>query len=63
MAYYDLGQYGRAVTTKSPDAQMWFNRGLVWCYGFNHEEAMRCFAKAADDDEGQQIIQVTARHS
>ena len=37
MAYYDLGQYGRPVTTKSADAQVWFDRGLVWCYGYNHE--------------------------
>jgi hypothetical protein len=29
---------------------MWFDRGLVWCYGFNHEEAVRCFQTAADHD-------------
>src|SRR5262249_40404727 len=28
MSYYDLGPYGRAVTTVSPEAQRWFNRGL-----------------------------------
>jgi tetratricopeptide (TPR) repeat protein len=50
MTYYDLGQYGRPVTTRSPDAQLWFDRGLVWCYGFNHEEAVRCFARAAAHD-------------
>lgn len=50
MTYYDLGQYGRAVTTRSAEAQAWFDRGLVWCYGFNHEEAVRCFAKAAEHD-------------
>jgi tetratricopeptide (TPR) repeat protein len=48
--YYDLGKYGRAVSTKSADAQLWFDRGLVWTYGFNHEEAVRCFEKAADAD-------------
>ena len=48
--YYDLGTYGRAVSTSSPDAQLWFDRGLVWCYGFNHEESIRCFRKAAEHD-------------
>ena len=48
--YYDLGHYRRRVTTTSVEAQMWFDRGLVWCYGFNHEEAVRCFQKAADHD-------------
>jgi len=48
--YYDLGRYTRPITTTSPDAQVWFDRGLVWCYGFNHEEAVRCFRKAASFD-------------
>jgi tetratricopeptide (TPR) repeat protein len=48
--YYDLGTYGRTVTTSSPDAQLWFDRGLVWCYGFNHEESIRCFRTAAEHD-------------
>ncbi len=48
--YYDLGTYRRTITTTSPEAQMWFDRGLVWCYGFNHEESVRCFKKAADAD-------------
>ena len=51
-AYYDLGQYGRPVTTASADAQTWFNRGLLWCYGYNHDEAVRCFRKAAECDSG-----------
>jgi tetratricopeptide (TPR) repeat protein len=49
-AYYDLGQYSRPVTTRSADAQAWFDRGLIWCYGYNHEEAIRCFRKAAERD-------------
>ncbi len=48
--YYDLGTYRCTITTASPEAQMWFDRGLVWCYGFNHEESVRCFKKAADAD-------------
>ena len=50
--YYDLGAYSRPITTTSPEAQLWFDRGLVWCYGFNHEESVRCFKKAAEADPG-----------
>ena len=50
--YYDLGSYRRPVTTASPEAQTWFDRGLLWCYGFNHEEAVRCFERAAEADPG-----------
>ncbi len=48
--YYDLGSYHRAVSTASPEAQLWFDRGLIWCYGFHHEEAISCFKKAAEID-------------
>jgi tetratricopeptide (TPR) repeat protein len=51
-AYYDLGAHTRPVSTASPEAQTWFDRGLVWCYGFNHEEAIRCFERAAEADPG-----------
>jgi tetratricopeptide (TPR) repeat protein len=47
---YDLGAYSRRVSTSSADAQAWFDRGLVWAYGFNHEEAVRCFERAAEAD-------------
>ena len=52
MAYYDLGTYSRKITTASDDAQLWFDRGLGWTYGYNHEEAIACFEKAlaADPD-------------
>jgi tetratricopeptide (TPR) repeat protein len=48
--YYDLGTYTRKITTSSEDAQLWFERGLIWCYGFNHEEAIVCFEKALEHD-------------
>ena len=48
--YYNLGHYTRKVTTTSADAQLWFNRGLIWCYGYNHDEAVRCFQKSAEYD-------------
>ncbi|EEY14653.1 tetratricopeptide TPR_2 repeat protein [Verticillium alfalfae VaMs.102] len=47
---YDLGSYSRKVTTNSDAAQTWFDRGRVWAYAFNHEEAARCFARAAEHD-------------
>ncbi len=50
MPYYDLGAYGRPVTTGSADAQLWFDRGLVWLYGYNHAEAIACFEKALKHD-------------
>ncbi|MFI6013221.1 hypothetical protein ACIBAG_31135 [Streptomyces sp. NPDC051243] len=52
MEYYDLGTHTRSVTTSSPQAQLWFDRGLAWTYAFHHEEAVACFeaAAAADPD-------------
>jgi tetratricopeptide (TPR) repeat protein len=48
--YYDLGTYHRAVETPSEEAQLWFDRGLVWAYAFNHDEAIACFEKALSHD-------------
>ncbi len=50
MAYYELGTYTRKVTTTSEAAQLWFDRGLVWTYAYNHEEAITCFEKALEAD-------------
>jgi tetratricopeptide (TPR) repeat protein len=44
--YYDLGSYHRPIETPSPQAQVWFDRGMVWAYAFNHEESLRCFERA-----------------
>ena len=44
--YYDLGPYSRPVTAQSAEVQQWFDRGLMWTYGYNHEEAVACFKKA-----------------
>jgi len=48
--YYDLGSYRRPTDSPAPAAQIWFDRGLVWAYAFNHEEAIRCFERALDLD-------------
>lgn len=44
--YYDLGSYHRSIDTPSEQAQVWFDRGMVWAYAFNHEESIRCFERA-----------------
>ncbi len=48
--YYDLGKYSRAVTTGSKEAQMWFDRGLLWCFGYNHDESVACYKRALEFD-------------
>ena len=48
--YYDLGAHRLPVTTRSPEGQLWFDRCLLWCYGFNHGEAVRCFRRALESD-------------
>ncbi|MGH3153001.1 MAG: tetratricopeptide repeat protein [Streptosporangiaceae bacterium] len=50
MEYYDLGAHSWPVTTSAPEAQTWFDRGLAWAYGFNHEEAVYCFEQALSAD-------------
>ena len=47
---FSLGNHHFEVTTASALAQRWFDRGLVWIYGFNHNEAAACFRKAAQAD-------------
>ena len=49
-SYYQIGDVHREVTTSSPDAQLWFDRGLALTYGFNHEAAIQCFERAAELD-------------
>jgi tetratricopeptide (TPR) repeat protein len=48
--YFDLGGFNRPITTSSPEAQTWFDRGLLWCYGFHRTEALRCFQKVVEFD-------------
>ena len=49
---YDLGPFSRPVTTGSETAQRWFDRGLNWTWGYNHDEAVACFQKALQHDPG-----------
>lgn len=49
-AYYNLGSFHSPIHTQSTDAQTWFDRGLLWSYAFNHEEAIRCFQQVIAHD-------------
>ena len=48
--YLTLKDFGTKVTTKSSDCQVLINHGLLQLYGFNHEEAIRCFQKSLTYD-------------
>jgi tetratricopeptide (TPR) repeat protein len=45
-----LGNVHRVVTTSSSEAQRYFDQGIALMWGFNHDEATRSFAKAAELD-------------
>ncbi len=42
-----MGPHVRPVSTNSAPAQQYFNQGLAFLYGFNHDEAIRSFEAAA----------------
>ena len=44
--FNDLGNHQYRVSTNSPEAQKYFNQGLILTYGFNHGEAIRSFNEA-----------------
>ena len=46
----DLGGYHRPITTTSAEAQKFFDQGLRLLWAFNHDEAARSFARAAELD-------------
>jgi len=48
--YADLGAYSRRVSTDAAEAKKWFDQGLAWLHGFNHDEAIRAFTKATEID-------------
>jgi len=52
MDRFNLGVYRRPISTHSAETQRWFDIGLNWCYGFNHEEGIKCFEKALETDPG-----------
>jgi tetratricopeptide (TPR) repeat protein len=45
-----LGEFHLPVRTSVPEAQRFFDQGLILVYGFNHDEAARAFRRAAELD-------------
>jgi hypothetical protein len=45
-----LGQHHHLISTSNPEAQRFFDQGLTLVFGFNHEEAVRAFQRAAELD-------------
>ena len=45
-----LGDVHQPVSTRSAEAQKFFDQGLAYIYAFNHEEAVRSFKRAAELD-------------
>lgn len=50
--HYEIGVVGRPVSTSNAEAQLWFDRGLALTWGYNNEEAIVCFERAAELDPG-----------
>ncbi len=50
--YRDLTTSPFRVTTRAPDAQLYFSQGLLLTYGFNHTGAVRSFREAQRLDPG-----------
>jgi tetratricopeptide (TPR) repeat protein len=46
----DIGRHHHAISTKSSEAQRFFDQGLTLVFAFNHEEAARAFRRAAELD-------------
>jgi hypothetical protein len=45
-----IGNHHHPISTANPDAQKFFDQGLLMVYGFNREEAVRSFQRAAELD-------------
>jgi tetratricopeptide (TPR) repeat protein len=45
-----LGRHHHPVATESAEAQRFFDQGLTLVFGFNHDEAVRSFQRAAELD-------------
>lgn len=48
--FEDLGNLTYPINTNSPDAQRYFDQGMMLAYGFNHAEAARSFREALRRD-------------
>jgi tetratricopeptide (TPR) repeat protein len=48
--YNGLGNFHRKITTRSPEAQRYFDQGMRLLWAFNHDESTRSFAYALQLD-------------
>jgi tetratricopeptide (TPR) repeat protein len=48
--YQGLGTYHRKISTRSLDAQHYFDQGMRFLWAFNHDESTRSFARALEID-------------
>jgi tetratricopeptide (TPR) repeat protein len=46
----ELGSYHRKISSTSAEAQQYFDQGMRFMWAFNHDEASRSFARAAELD-------------
>ena len=47
-----MGGHKRPIATSAEATQKFFDQGLTWAYGFNHDEAIRSFLVAGRKDPG-----------
>jgi tetratricopeptide (TPR) repeat protein len=52
-----LGEFHLPVKTSVPEAQKFFDQGMILVYGFNHDEAARSFRRAAELDPRMAMAQ------
>jgi len=45
-----LGDHHHPIATRNAEAQKFFDQGLTLIFGFNHDESVRSFQRAADLD-------------
>ena len=45
-----LGNRGHFSSSAVQEAQLWFERGLIWMFSFNHAEAISCYNRALSYD-------------
>ena len=50
--YKDLGKFHLPITTRSREAQVYFDQGIRLAFAFNHAEAARAFRAAQQADPG-----------
>jgi tetratricopeptide (TPR) repeat protein len=50
LALTAIGRQHHPIATKSPEAQEYFDQGMTFIFGFNHEEAARAFQRASELD-------------